>query len=120
LNLVALAQVESFRRIVHAPLLWLPTAAGAALNRAYTRRKIRSALRPEVSRTLPPGLMCAPAVPGPCFSTIDSRQATDAMSRELKAWLLGLWSYRWDPPAFGLAADPASVPARAAAGPSGR
>jgi nucleoside-diphosphate-sugar epimerase len=120
LNLVALAQVESFRRIVHAPLLWLPTAAGAALNRAYTRRKIRSALRPEVSRTLPPGLMCAPAVPGPCFSTIDSRQATDAMSRELKAWLLGLWSYRWDPAAFGLAADPASVPARAAAGPSGR
>lgn len=121
MNLVKLAQIESFRRLAHTPLLWLPTPAGAALNRAYTRRKIRSALvQPESSRRIPPGLMCAPAVPGPCFPTIDSPHATDAMSQELQAWLLGLWSYRWDPAAFGLAAERAGVRQRAAAGSMGR
>lgn len=121
LSLVKLAQTESFRRLAHAPLLWLPPAAGAALNRAYTRRKIRRALvQPASSRRIPPGLMCAPAVPGPGFPTIDSRHATDAMSQELKAWLLGLWSYRWDPAAFGLAAERGGVRQRAAAGSTGR
>lgn len=121
MNLVRLAQTESFRRVAHAPLLRLPTAAGAALNRAYTRRKIRSALvQSESAHRSPPGLMCAPAVPGPCFPTIDSRLATDAMAQELKAWLLGLWSYRWDPAAFGLVAGPAGLRSRAAAGSTGR
>jgi nucleoside-diphosphate-sugar epimerase len=120
-NLVALAQMEAFRRLVHGPLLLLPGPVGAAINRAYTRRKVRSALRPGASsRTPPPGLLCAPAVPGPCFPTIGSSEAATAMSGELRAWLLGLWSYRWDPAALGLAEDHPGAQARAAAGSKGR
>jgi len=103
MNLVALAQLEAFRHSVHGPLLLLPGSVGAAVNRAYVRRKVRSALRQSMpSRAFPPGLMCAPAVPGPCFPTIDSREATAAMSGELRTWLRGLWSYRWDPAALDL------------------
>jgi nucleoside-diphosphate-sugar epimerase len=104
-NLVALAQSEAFRYLAHGPLLLLPDPVGAALNRAYVRRKARSALAQGAppSRALPSALMCAPAVPGPCFPTLDSREATAAMAEELGAWLRGLWSYRWDVSALGRA-----------------
>lgn len=104
-NLVALARSEAFRYLAHGPLLLLPTPVGAALSRAYVRRKARSALAQGAppARTLPSALMCAPAVPGPCFPTLDSREATAAMAQELGAWLRGLWSYRWDASALGLA-----------------
>ncbi|MGH8707867.1 MAG: NAD-dependent epimerase/dehydratase family protein [Burkholderiales bacterium] len=116
-NLVGLAKMEAFRHLVHGPLLLLPGAVGAAAHRAYLRRKARSALAPSTSsRALPPGLMCAPAVPGPCFPTIDSREATAAMQEDLRTWLHGLWSYRWDPAAFGLAAQDTGIEPRVAAG----
>jgi hypothetical protein len=109
-NLVALAQIEAFRHIVHGPLLLLPSFVGAAVNRAYFRRKVRSALKQRMSSSaLPPGLMCAPAIPGPCFPTVDSREATAAMSDELRTWLRGLWSYRWDPAALDLVSNEATI-----------
>jgi nucleoside-diphosphate-sugar epimerase len=122
-NLIALAQLEAFRHIIHRPLLLLPKSVGTAVNRAYNRRKVRSALGQSMpSRVLPPGLMCAPAVPGPCFPTVDSREATAAMSSELQTWLGGLWSYRWDLAAL----DPVStgtgarkIPAALATEPAG-
>jgi nucleoside-diphosphate-sugar epimerase len=105
-NLVALAQIEAFRHIVHGPLILLPGPVGAAINRAYVRRKVRGALRQALpSRALPPGLMCAPAIPGPCFPTLDSSKATAAMADELRTWLRGLWSYRWDPAVLGPVPD---------------
>ncbi len=103
MNLIALAQLPEFRHIVHGPLLLLPTRIEEAANRAYVRRKARAALREVLpSQALLPGWMCAPAVPGPCFATVDSRQATAAMLEELRTWLRGLSSYRWDPGAMGL------------------
>ncbi|HEU4644033.1 MAG TPA: NAD(P)-dependent oxidoreductase [Burkholderiales bacterium] len=117
-NLVALAQSEAFRYLVHGPLLLLPSPVGAALNRAYVRRKARSALAQGAppARTLPSALMCAPAVPGPCFPTLDSREATAAMAEELGAWLHGLWSYRWDACALGRAERGAGTRPMAVAG----
>jgi len=110
-NLVALAQIEAFRHIVHGPLLLLPGFVGAAVNRAYVRRKVRSALGQKIfPGTPPPGLMCAPAIPGPGFPTVDSRKATSAMSEELRAWLRGLWSYRWDPASLDLVSNEAAAP----------
>ena len=117
-NLVALAQSEAFRYLSHGPLLLLPAPVGAALNRAYVRRKARSALAQGTppARALPSPLMCAPAVPGPCFPTLDSREATAAMAEELGAWLHGLWFYRWDASALGLAERGAGARPMAVAG----
>jgi hypothetical protein len=115
-NLVALAQLEAFRLFVHRPLLLLPGPVGAAINRAYVRRKIRSALGQRASAPARlPGLMYAPAVPGPGFPTVGSLEATAAMSDELRTWLSGLWSYRWDPSAFGLAENDTTARSIAAA-----
>lgn len=115
-NLVALAQLEAFRLFVHRPLLLLPGSVGAAVNRAYVRRKVRSALGQRASAPARlPGLMCAPAVPGPSFPTVGSLEATAAMSDELRTWLGGLWSNRWDPSAFGLADNNTGTRSMAAA-----
>jgi hypothetical protein len=103
IDLIALAQLEAFRHIVHGPLLLLPTGIGEAAHRAYIRRKVRSALKQALpSEALPPGVLCAQPMPGPCFATVDSRQATAAMLEELRTWLRGLSFYRWDPASVGL------------------
>lgn len=106
IDLIALARLEAFRRIVNDPLLLIPTPLEQAANRAYVRRKVRGAIRQQSSsQALPLTLLCAPPVPGPCFATVDTREATTAMLDELRTWLRGLSSYRWDPATVGLGPD---------------
>jgi nucleoside-diphosphate-sugar epimerase len=97
IDLVALARLEAFRHLVHKPLLMVPMALEHAANRAYVRRKVRSAVgQARVEGASPPPLFCMPAVPGPCIPTVDSRVAAAAMRDELRAWMAGLSDYRWD------------------------
>lgn len=97
IDLIALARLEAFRHLVHAPLLMVPTGIEHAANRAYVRRKVRSAVRQaQVAPASPPALFCMPAVPGPCIPTVDAQVAAAAMRDELSAWLAGLADYRWD------------------------
>jgi nucleoside-diphosphate-sugar epimerase len=103
IDLVALAKLEVFRHVVHGPLLLLPAPIGEAAHRAYIRHKAGGALRQvPPARALAPEFLCAQAMPGPCFATVDSQQAAAAMREELRAWLRGLSSYRWDAGAMGL------------------
>jgi nucleoside-diphosphate-sugar epimerase len=97
IDLIGLARLEAFRHLVHKPLLMVPLALEQAVNRAYVRRKVRSAVGQSGSaQALPPPLFCMPAVPGPCIPTVDSAIATAAMRNELRDWMAGLADYRWD------------------------
>jgi len=96
-DLIGLARLEAFRHLVHRPLLMVPVSLEQATNRAYVRRKVRSAVRQSLSEdAAPPPLFCMPAVPGPCIPTIDASAATAAMREDLRGWMAGLSDYRWD------------------------
>lgn len=97
MDLIGLARLEAFRHLVHRPLLMVPLGLEQAANRAYVRRKVRSAVRQQRAEgTPPPPLFCMPPVPGPCVPTIDAQAAASAMSRDLRTWMMGLADYRWD------------------------
>ena len=102
-DLIGVARLAAFRHVVHGPLLLLPTAIGEAAHRAYVHRKVRSAVKRALpSAPLAPAVLCWHEVRGPRYEAVDSLEAIAAMRDDLRTWLGGMSSYRWDPAAMGL------------------